>query len=48
MSDYGNGGWSLVDIVKYLAKKFEKIEQELEEIKKMIGNADDNTNNTGN
>jgi len=41
-------GWSLVDIVKYLAKRFDKIEQELEEIKNMIKNADDNTDNTGN
>lgn len=43
-----NGGWTLVDIVKYLAKKFDEIESELEEIKNMIKNADNNTNNTGN
>jgi hypothetical protein len=26
-------GWSLVDIVKYLAKRFDKIEEELKVIK---------------
>ena len=29
-------GWSLVDIVKYLAKKFDKIEEDLKEIKEEL------------
>jgi len=28
-----SSGWSLVDIVKYLAKRFDKIEEELKVIK---------------
>jgi hypothetical protein len=31
-----SSGWSLVDIVKYLAKRFDKIEQEIEIIKEEI------------
>jgi len=34
MNEYG--GWSLVNIVKLLSKRFDKIESELEEINKSI------------